>query len=175
MLPWYKTEISRTGENRGKPCRVCKNLISLTPPLHDSTIYSRTKRTLKLRNSTIMHTDFKFFMMKTLEKNLNTQYCLALPILGVLPSPGKPGFCHPGFPGRSILCQPWLSHCRYFNKDFFRNVPWIVHYQPYAFCPNCWIWLVAMATERLNFRNNIRKFSLQKLKLCRNVNIISLY
>ena len=23
--PWYKTEISRTGENRGKPCQVCKN------------------------------------------------------------------------------------------------------------------------------------------------------
>ena len=23
--PWYKTEISRTGENHGKPCRVCKN------------------------------------------------------------------------------------------------------------------------------------------------------
>ena len=65
-----------------------------------------------------MHTDYKFFMTKTLGKNLNTQYCLALPIFGVLPSPGKPGFCHPGFPGRSVLCQPWLSHCRYFNKDF---------------------------------------------------------
>ena len=25
--PWYKTEISRTGESRGKPCRVCKNIM----------------------------------------------------------------------------------------------------------------------------------------------------
>ena len=23
-IPWYKTEISRMGENHGKPCRVCK-------------------------------------------------------------------------------------------------------------------------------------------------------
>ena len=28
--PWYKTEISRTDENRGKPCRVCKNLFIFT-------------------------------------------------------------------------------------------------------------------------------------------------
>ena len=25
--PWYKTEMSRTDKNRGKPCRVCKNYI----------------------------------------------------------------------------------------------------------------------------------------------------
>ena len=25
--PWYKTEISRTGENRGKSCQVCKKII----------------------------------------------------------------------------------------------------------------------------------------------------
>ena len=27
--PWYKTEISSTGENRGKTCRVCKKRISI--------------------------------------------------------------------------------------------------------------------------------------------------
>ena len=28
--PWYKTEISRTGENRGKSCWVCKKYINPT-------------------------------------------------------------------------------------------------------------------------------------------------
>ena len=37
--------------------------------------------------------------MKTGGKYLITQYCPVLPFLGVLPSPG--------FPRRSILCQPW--------------------------------------------------------------------
>ena len=37
--------------------------------------------------------------------------------------------------------------------------PWVVLYQPYELCPNHWIWLVAMATERLNLRKNIQKFS----------------
>ena len=35
---------------------------------------------------------------------------------------------------------------------FYRNVSGLVFYQPYEFCPNNWLWLVAMATERLNFK-----------------------
>ena len=42
--------------------------------------------------------------MKTGGKYLITQYCPVLPLLGVLP---RPGFSHLGFPGRSLLCQPW--------------------------------------------------------------------
>ena len=44
--------------------------------------------------------------MKNGGNYLITQYCPVLPFLGVLPSPGKPGFSNLGFPGRSILCQP---------------------------------------------------------------------
>ena len=29
---------------------------------------------------------------------------------------------------------------------FYRNVSWVVLYDSYEFCPNRWIWLVAMAT-----------------------------
>ena len=63
-----------------------------------------------------------------------------------------------------------------FWQKFYRNVPWVVFYQPYEFCPNRWIWLVAMATETLNFRKKYSKIFLEaikgmKLKLCRNVNI----
>ena len=29
--PWYKTEISRTGENRRKPCQVCTKRMSVYP------------------------------------------------------------------------------------------------------------------------------------------------
>ena len=46
--------------------------------------------------------------MKTGGKYLITQYCPVLSFLGVLPSPGKPGFSHLGFPGRSVLRQPWV-------------------------------------------------------------------
>ena len=31
------------------------------------------------------------------------------------------------------------------------NIPWVVLQQPYECSPNCWIWLVAMANERLIF------------------------
>ena len=43
-----------------------------------------------------------------------------------------------------------------FWQKFYRNVPGVVLYKPYEICPNCWFWLVAMATEMLNFR---RKYS----------------
>ena len=36
------------------------------------------------------------------------------------------------------------------------------YYEVYEFCPNCWIWLVAMATKNLNLRKNIKKSSPQK-------------
>ena len=36
--------------------------------------------------------------------------------------------------------------------NFCRNVHWVVFYQTYEFCPNRWIWLVAMATGRINSR-----------------------
>ena len=68
-----------------------------------------------------------------------------------------------------------------FWQTFYGNVTWVVLYQPYEFCPNRWIWLVAMAIETLNLRKNINKnFSSEamrgmKLKLCRNDHNISLY
>ena len=49
-----------------------------------------------------------------------------------------------------------------FWQKFYRNVPWIVLYQSYKFCPNRWIWLVAMATKMLNLWTNIKKSSPQK-------------
>ena len=52
--------------------------------------------------------------------------------------------------------------------NFYRNVPWVAHYQTYHYCWNRLIWLVAMATERLNLQKCITKSSPQniKLKLC---------
>ena len=37
-------------------------------------------------------------------------------------------------------------------KKVLQNVSEVVLYQPHEFCPNYWFWLVAMATEKLNFR-----------------------
>ena len=68
-----------------------------------------------------------------------------------------------------------------FWKKFYRNVSWVVLYQPYEFCPNRWFWLVAMAMERLYFQNKYSKIFFSeairgmKLKLCINVHDISLY
>ena len=47
-------------------------------------------------------------------------------------------------------------------QKFYRNVPWVVLYETYEFCPNRWIWLVAMVTGRLNLQKNIQKSSPQK-------------
>ena len=49
-----------------------------------------------------------------------------------------------------------------FRQKFYRNVPWVVLYETYKFCPNNWIWLDAMTTERLNLLKNIQKSSPQK-------------
>ena len=38
-----------------------------------------------------------------------------------------------------------------FWQKLYSNVPWVVLYQPYELSLNCWIWLVAMANERLIF------------------------
>ena len=69
-----------------------------------------------------------------------------------------------------------------FWQTFYWNVSGVVPYKPYEFCQNHWFWLVAMATERLNFRKrNIQKSFFSeairemKLKLCMNVHDISLY
>ena len=48
-------------------------------------------------------------------------------------------------------------------QKFYRNVPWVVLYQTYEFCPNRWIGLVAMATKRQNLRKHIQKSTPQKL------------
>ena len=61
-----------------------------------------------------------------------------------------------------------------FWQTFYKNVPGVVLYQTYHFCPNLWIWLVAMATKRINLREKKKIISI-KLKLCRNVHNISLY
>ena len=56
-----------------------------------------------------------------------------------------------------------------------------VLYLAYELCPTRWIWLVAMATERLNLRGGGSEiFSSEaitgmKLKLCRNIHNINLY
>ena len=49
-----------------------------------------------------------------------------------------------------------------FRQKFYRNVSWVVLHQTYHFCPNLWIWSVALATERQNLRQNIQKSSPQK-------------
>ena len=41
-----------------------------------------------------------------------------------------------------------------FCQEFYRNVPWVVLCQTYYFCPNLWIWLVVMETERLFKKQN---------------------
>ena len=67
-----------------------------------------------------------------------------------------------------------------FWQKFYRNVPGVVLYKPYEFCLNRWIWLVAMATEMLNFRKKYSEIFSEvirgmKLKLCINVCVIMLY
>ena len=62
-----------------------------------------------------------------------------------------------------------------FWQKFYRNIPCVVLYKTYHFCPNLWIWLVAMATKILHLWKKYYKiFSSEairriKLKLCRNV------
>ena len=41
----------------------------------------------------------------------------------------------------------FLCYCRYFDKSFTEM---FLEYQPYEFCPNCWIWLVA---KQQTFKN----------------------
>ena len=54
----------------------------------------------------------------------------------------------------------------YITADILTNNlrPRVVLYQAYHFCPNLWIWLVAMATKKLNLKNNIKKSSTCTLK-----------
>ena len=65
-----------------------------------------------------------------------------------------------------------------FWQKFYRNVPGVVLYKPYGFCPNHWFWL---ATKMLNFRKKYSKIFYSgvirgmKLKLCINVCVIILY
>ena len=63
----------------------------------------------------------------------------------------------------------------------YRNVPWVDLYRTYHFCPDLWIWLVAMATERLNLRKQYSESISSEaikginLKFCRHVHNISLH
>ena len=63
---------------------------------------------------------------------------------------------------------------------FYRNICWVVLRKAYHVSPNLSIWLVAMATERLNLRNNIKNQLLRnckwdKAELGRLVHNIGLY
>ena len=54
-----------------------------------------------------------------------------------------------------------ISLQRFWQKSY-RNVPWAVPYQIYESCSYWWIWLVSMATKRLNLQRNIQKSSPEK-------------
>ena len=60
-----------------------------------------------------------------------------------------------------------------FWQKFYRNVPGLVLYQPYEFCQNHWFWLVAMATERLNFWK--KKFKNLLLRSCKGAEAETLH
>ena len=68
-----------------------------------------------------------------------------------------------------------------FWQKFYRNIPGVVLYKPCEFCPNHWFWLVAIATEILNFRKKYSKIFFSevmkgiKLKLCIDICVIILY
>ena len=91
---------------------------------------------------------------------------------------GKSGNWHLFLVLLQIFCRYILLQI--FWQKFYRNVLGVVLYQPYEFCPNRWFWLVAMATERLNFQNKYSKIFFSeairgmKLKLCINIYDISL-
>ena len=65
---------------------------------------------------------------------------------------------------------------------FFRNVCWVVLYQ-YTFCPTLSIWLVVMATKRLNLRfcfkkstpQTVRSYMGDKFETLQKCSYISLY
>ena len=40
-------------------------------------------------------------------------------------------------------------------QTFYRNVPWVVRYATREFCPNLWIWFVAIATNTLTLKKKI--------------------
>ena len=61
-----------------------------------------------------------------------------------------------------------------FWQEFYRNVPWVVLYQTYYFCPNLWIFLIKkiIASEaikgiKLKFHRNVHNLSLYKNDVCR--------
>ena len=60
-------------------------------------------------------------------------------------------------------------------RSSFRTFCWVDHYQTYTFYPNLSIWLVVMATKRLNLWKIFKNQLWIKLNLCRNVHSISLY
>ena len=78
----------------------------------------------------------------------------------------------------------FLPHWRYFDKSFtVQNVPWIVPYVTYEFCPNCLFWLAALATKTLNlqkvwktllFRSH-KEDEAELFKFSRNVHNINFY
>ena len=81
-----------------------------------------------------------------------TKLCFLLPLLMCFRCYGNLKFLLT-YNGKSESRPLFLYHCRYFDKSF-RDVPWVVLYQTYEFCPYHGIWLVAMATKRINSRKN---------------------
>ena len=83
--------------------------------------------------------------------------------------------------GKSGNWHLFLCYCRYFGKSFTEMFLDDSSTNHLNFCPNHWLWLVAMAIERLNFRKRYSKIFFSeairgmKLKLCINVYDISLY
>ena len=49
-----------------------------------------------------------------------------------------------------------------FWQKFYRNVSWVVLYQPYEFCPNGWILIGCHGNRNAKFAKNIQKSAPQK-------------
>ena len=76
------------------------------------------------------------------------------------PRPKWPKMCWRAVKQKSNQTKPNLTTD--ILTTFYRNVPGGVFYKPYEFCPYRWFWLVAMATEMLNFWKKKLKIFSQK-------------
>ena len=99
-----------------KTCKLKYQDQSLTPKR--AKLRLRNLHNVYIFSSNVMKSQHVLTILcKNKLKNHIAQYCPVLPISGVLPSPGKPGFSHMfshvGKPGRSILCQPWMKYIHF--------------------------------------------------------------
>ena len=71
---------------------------------------------------------------------------------------------------RLIMGKVEIGICFCITADILREVLQkcfgVVLYQPHKFCPNRWFWLVAMATERLNFLRSHKGDEAETLHKC---------